>query len=51
MGGTVGLSHGALWLAVVLSVALTVEHVSSSNHAGVHETTRHAMRPEQAISW
>ena len=40
----------ALWLAVLLSVALDVVHVLSSSQGGVHDTTRQAMRPEQAMS-
>ena len=40
----------ALWLAVLLSVALDVLHVLSSSQGGVHDTTRQAMRPEQAMS-
>jgi hypothetical protein len=41
----------ALWLAVLLSVALVVLQVLSSTQGGVQDTTRQAMRPEQAISW
>ena len=51
-GGGGGCSrHGAVWLAVLSSVAEEVLHVGSRSQAGVHDTTRQAMRPEQPISW
>src|SRR2546423_5887490 len=51
-GGGGGESrHGAVWLAVRLSVALDVVHDGSSSHAGVHDTTRHDSLPTQAMSW
>ena len=42
--------HGAKWLAVLSSVADTCEQVGSSDHGGVHDTTRQEIRTEQAIS-
>jgi anti-sigma-K factor RskA len=42
--------QAAFWLAVLLSVALVVVQLVSSNHGGVQDTTRQVMRPLQGIS-
>src|SRR5258707_2227506 len=42
--------HGAKWFAVASSVALARLQVVSSRNGAVHDTTRQAMRPTQAMS-
>ena len=37
--------HGALWVAVRLSVALAVVQERSHSHGGAHVTTRHTTGP------
>jgi hypothetical protein len=49
-GGAGAAAQFAVCSAVVSSVWATVLQVASSNHGGVHETTRQAIRPLQAIS-